>query len=141
MSNSQPPEDFTRLQQTGVLIFVIFCGLPAMELNGFGFSIPFTLGSAITCAAIGGVVGGALVCPRPLIAGVLGGLVAGPLGLVAVYYYTLSRESVWNLELVLIQGLGSLPGIGLGYSLKKILSPQRQSPRFDDTVDNDDYRY
>ena len=115
-----------------MLIFVFLCGVPALEMNGFGFGIPFTLPVAILCSAVGGIVGGALVCPRPLLAGVVGGIMAGPLGLIAVYYYTSFRDSVWNIELVLVQGAASLPGVGVGLLIKRILSPLDPS---DDAVD------
>jgi energy-converting hydrogenase Eha subunit G len=55
-------------------------------------------------------------------AGVIGGAIAGPLGLLAVYYYTGFRDSVWNLELVLIQGIAGLPGIGVGLLIKRFSS-------------------
>lgn len=116
------PNEITRLQQVGLLVFVFLCGIPGLELNGFGFGIPLSLPVALVCATIGGVVGGILICPRPLFAGLAGGLLAGPLGLLAVYYYAQNRESIWNLELVLVQGVASLPGVGVGYLLKRALS-------------------
>ena len=66
----------------GLMIFVVLCGVPALELNGFGFGIRLTFSTAILCSAIGGIVGGALICRRPLLAGAIGGAVAGPLGLI-----------------------------------------------------------
>ena len=54
-----------------------------------------------------------------MIAGLVGGLAAGPVGLFALYCYTLQRTEVWNVELVLVQGIASLPGVGLGFLLKR----------------------
>jgi len=106
-------------------VFVFFCGIPALELNGFGFGISLTLRTALGCATVGGLVGGLLICPRPMAAGLIGGLIAGPLGLLAVYYYSQFRTSIWNLELVIVQGIACLPGIGIGLLLKKLLSGRR----------------
>jgi hypothetical protein len=64
-----------------------------------------------------------LLCPRPLIAGIVGGLLAGPAGLLAVYWYTNGMNRVTNLELVLIQGGASLPGVAVGGLLKYFLKP------------------
>src|SRR4051812_5558656 len=107
------PVQFTAAQKIGMTIGVVLCGLPAMELNGFGFGVPITLDLALLCAIVGGAVGGILICPKPMIAGLAGGLLAGPGGLLAIYYYTRYRGEVWDLELVFVQGLGSLPGIGI----------------------------
>lgn len=110
-------------ESIGYGIFFVFCALPALELNGFGFGLPITLPIALVCATLGGVIGGALVCPQPIAAGIIGGLLAGPPGLVAVYLYTLPRDSVYSVELIIIQGLASLPGVGVGYLIRKLLTP------------------
>jgi len=126
MSGSTPSPTNTESPTAGIgiAVFVALCGFPALEMNGFGFGfgIRFTLSTAILCSAVGGIVGGALVCPRPLLAGLVGGALAGPLGLIAVYYYTGFRDSVWTLELVIVQGLASLPGVGVGLLIKRFLS-------------------
>jgi hypothetical protein len=113
----------TGLQVAGFIFFVVFCGLPALEMTGFGFGIPLSLSTALLLALIGGAVGGALICPKPFLAGIIGGTLAGPAGLLAVYYYTQGREQVSNIELVLVQGIASLPGFGIGVLLKKWLKP------------------
>lgn len=134
MNNPAMQRDLTLLQKVGLIIFVFLCGIPGMEMNGFGVGIPLTLPVALACATIGGAVGGMLICSRPLVAGLIGGLFAGPFGLLAVYFYTQNRESVWNLELVIVQGLACLPGIGIGWLIKTALaaltteSPQPTPP-------------
>jgi hypothetical protein len=133
MSNSSTPQAHTWLQTAGLLVFVFFCGVPALEMNGFGFGIPFSLPTALACATVGGAAGGMMVCPRPILAGLIGGLLAGPLGLVALYFYTHHREKVMKLELVLVQGIASLPGVAIGFLLKRALSP----PSSDDQHDTD----
>jgi hypothetical protein len=117
-----PPKAGSRRETFGIMAFVFLCGMPALELNGFGFGIPFTESAALVCATLGGAVGGFLLCPRPWIAGLAGGLIAGPLGMLAALYYTEHRLQVWTPELVLVQGLASLPGFGIGLLLKKTLS-------------------
>lgn len=119
---SDDSDDFTGMQNAGLFVFVIFCGLPALEMTGFGFGMDISLSAGLICAAIGGAVGGMLLCSRPLMAGLIGGLAAGPLGLLAVYFYTQHREEIWNVELVLVQLVASAPGFGLGMLLKKVLS-------------------
>ena len=118
MTGKPAPNEYTGLQQAGFFVFVIFCGVPALELNGFGMGIPLSLQTALLSATVGGAVGGMLICPRPLLAGLAGGLLAGPLGLVAVYYYTQQRQAVWHVELVLVQGIACLPGLGVGWLIK-----------------------
>jgi peptidoglycan/LPS O-acetylase OafA/YrhL len=110
---------FARL--AGFAIFVLLCGFPALELNGFGFGIPLSLPTALACATIGGAVGGVLMCRRPWVAGLSGGLLAGPLGLLAVYYYTHHRQTVFNVEVVFVQCLACLPGVGVGWCVKTVL--------------------
>ncbi len=121
MSQPAAPLEFTRLQNAGMLVFVLLCGVPALEMNGFGFGLALTLPMALGCATVGGVVGGILLCPRPALAGLIGGLLAGPLGLLAVYYYTHQRTSVTNVELAIVQMLASLPGFGIGWLLKRAI--------------------
>jgi ABC-type tungstate transport system substrate-binding protein len=93
-------------------------------MNGFGFGIPFSPLSAFACATLGGAVGGMMICPRPMLAGLIGGLLAGTLGFAAVYSYSQHRERVANFELVIVQGIVSLPGLGIGRLLKSMLSPR-----------------
>jgi hypothetical protein len=123
MSQATATHERTGLQKAGILVFVFLCGIPALEMNGFGFGIPFSPLSAFACATLGGAVGGMMICPRPILAGLIGGLLAGTLGFAAVYYYSQHRERVANFELVIVQGIASLPGLGMGRLLKSMLSP------------------
>jgi hypothetical protein len=116
------PRDPTGLQNAGIVVFVVFCAIPALEMNGFGFDVPFSLPTALACATIGGAIGGLLICPRPILAGLTGGLLAGPVGLLAVYYYTEHRQRLWSIELLIVQGIACLPGLSIGLLLKKALS-------------------
>ncbi len=131
MDQQHSQNELSALQGVGILIFVFACGIPALELNGFGFGIDFSLETALLIAIIGGALGGLLICFRPWLAGVVGGLIAGPLGLYAVYFWTQNRAQVWNVELVLVQGIGCLPGIGVGLLLARLLSP-KQEPGYEE---------
>lgn len=107
-------QELSGKQNAGVIVMVALCGFPALELSGFGFGLPLTFEHAMLLATLGGLIGGALLCSNPIHAGIIGGLIAGPLGLYAVYYYTKQRVQVWNLELILVQGIASLPGLAVG---------------------------
>ncbi len=105
-----------------VLVFLFLCGFPALIMNDFLLDIAFPWSAAFTCATIGGTVGGLLMCPRPMLSGLIGGFLAGNIALAAVYYYTLHRVTVWNYEIAVLLAIGSLPGFGVGWLLKKALS-------------------
>lgn len=119
MNKSGSPDDMSGLQQAGLFVFIFLCGVPAMELNGFGFGLPITFQTGLFCATLGGLIGGVMICRKPLFAGIIGGLLAGPAGLLAVYYYTQNRQEVWNVELALVQGLASIPGFLVGKFLTR----------------------
>jgi hypothetical protein len=122
MAAVKNPHDLTGVQKFGILVFLVLCAFPALELNKFGVGIDMSLETALICSAVGGAIGGVLMCSRPFMAGLIGGLIAGPLGLTAVYFYTQHRAQVWHLELIIVQGIASMPGLAVGYWLKKFLS-------------------
>lgn len=123
MNKSGSTDDMSGVQQAGLFVFIFLCGVPAMELNGFGFGLPITFQTGLFCATLGGLIGGVMVCHKPLFAGIIGGLLAGPAGLLAVYYYTQNRQQVWNVELALVQGLASVPGFLIGKFLTRFGAP------------------
>ncbi len=124
MSSKSASQELTGLQKVGIYVFVLFCGIPAAEINYSTLGIPFSLPSALACATVGGAVGGLLLCPRPILAGLIGGLIAGPPGLVAVYYYTQYRDP-FGMEFAIVQGIACLPGLAIGFLLKMVLSGQQ----------------
>lgn len=121
----------------GALLFVGLCGMPALELTGFGFGLPITLNQALLCSLGGGAVGGMLLCRKPVLAGLIGGVIAGPMGLLAVYYYSGMREQIWNLELVIVQGVASLPGLGVAKLLMTMMPASDDNPYADEDAFRD----
>jgi hypothetical protein len=119
MTQDAPPQHLLTIQKAAVVVFVVMCGWPALEMNGFGFGLHISFLMALILATVGGVLSGVMVCPQSILAGILGGFVAGSGGLCALYLYTLARTHVLSVELVLVQGLASLPGLGLGVYLKE----------------------
>jgi hypothetical protein len=112
VSASASPQN-ERLIVIGVLIFVFTAGIPGLFVSGFHRGPDWEMSTYATIAAVGGAVGGALMGRGHWLAGLLGGAVAGPCGLYAVAWWVTGRESVHNVELVLVQLVGSLPGLAL----------------------------
>jgi len=112
--------DLNGMQRIGILVFVFLCGVPAMEINGFGLGLPISLPIGLVVSVLGGLVGGALICSRPIAAGMIGGLLAGPMVLIATLFYTQGRSQVHTLELTLVGMVAVLPGLGVGYAIKKL---------------------
>ena len=112
--------DLNGMQRIGILVFVFLCGVPALEINGFGLGLPITVPIGLAVSVVGGLVGGVLICPRPIAAGIIGGLLAGPMSLIATLLYTQGRSEVHTLELTLVGLVAVLPGLGVGYLIKKL---------------------
>ena len=111
----------------GVLFFISLCTAPPLMINGFLIDVYFSWPAAFACATIGGIVGGMLICPKPIASGFIGGLFASNTSLIAIYYYTLHRTTVWEVEIAFIMWLGCLPGVGIGWLLHKFCSPKNPS--------------
>lgn len=109
-------------REVGGLIYVFLCVGPPLIINNFLFDIAFSWFAAFTCATIGGTIGGLLAYPKPVLPSLIGGLIAGNISLTAIYYHTLYRTTIWYAEIVILLLLGCLPGLGIGWLLKNILS-------------------
>ena len=94
-----------------------------------------TLQFGLGLAVVGGAIGGVLICHRPWLAGLVGGIIAGPLGFLGVYYWSSFRNELWTLEIALAQGIASLPGVGVGILIRKLLAPP--GDRFEPDEDED----
>jgi hypothetical protein len=115
-------DKFTWFQTLGAVIFFLTSGIPGLEMAGFGTGLFYwSMPTALLISVLGGLVGGCLLGGSnrvDRVAGLLGGLVGGPGGLLAVHYYVLGRTLVlWN-EIIIVQALGSLPGLGVYYLVK-----------------------
>lgn len=123
-------EPSDRRQTAGIFAFVLGVGIPGAHMSGF-FSTdgePFPLVAYLAVAAVGGVLGGWLMGRASPLAGVVGGLVAGLGGLLAVHLYTQGRKEVYHLELVAVQAAASLPGLGLYFLIKKMTAAPAPPP-------------
>lgn len=101
-------------QIAGLMVLVFVVGCPALELAGFGFGIPLKLSIALPVVTVGGAIAGALIIRFHRIAGLVGGLIGGPSGFLLLYWYASGRQQIWNLEIFLVQLVGTLPGVGVG---------------------------
>jgi hypothetical protein len=116
------------LQVTGLVIFFVTAGFPALQLGGFGLGSRFDLLAYLAIALVGGAVGGALIGRRCWWAGAIGGAIAGPCGLLALAWYISGRDRVFKMELFLVQSIASLPGLMAYYLivvLRDILAPPK----------------
>lgn len=117
--------DWPVFKKIGNFILAFSCVFPALAVNGFlgGFTLGLPLAFAI--AALGGAAGGALCCRKPLAAGLVGGILAATLGLIAVYVYTMMRQRVWKWEVCLVLLVGCAPGALVGYTIKRKAEERR----------------
>src|SRR5438128_6940588 len=92
-------------QILGLIVIMFAAGFPGAMLAGFFAPWPWGIESTLGLAAAGRLVGGLLMAPRLFWAGALGGLIAGPLGLTALYFYARWRDQLWSTELVVVQAV------------------------------------
>ncbi len=124
--------DMTGIQKLGILVIVISSGFTAMEMGGFGFGLQLDLPVSLAISAAGGGLGGAMLARRSRLLGFVCGLLAGPCGLLGVYYYVRGRQEVWNVELVAVQGAASLPAVGLYHLVCQLLPSPDENPPIPD---------
>jgi hypothetical protein len=125
-------------QIIGMLIFGATCnGLP---LAGFHGGTGWSVLGWVALAFFGGFVGGLLMAPANRLSGAVGGMIAGPMGLLAVYFYARNRQTVYTAETAIVMLIASLPGLGVYWILRllgnAIFPPPPQ--RYDDDDDFDD---
>ncbi|MAT13900.1 MAG: hypothetical protein CMJ46_01365 [Planctomyces sp.] len=113
ITSPEADKQLSGFQQLGMGVLIFCCGFPGLELSGFGFGLPITLQTAILISLGGGLLGGSLLSKKSKFWGGICGLLAGPLSVLAVYFYTSHRASIYNVELVIVQAVASLPALGL----------------------------
>jgi hypothetical protein len=118
---TQPGKEPGALFAVGILLFVFCAGFPAMEMAHKGFGIGLDPSAYLLIATAGGALGGLLIADGARLAGLLGGAVAGPCGLLGLSAYLTGRQEVFKLELIIVQMLASLPGVGVFFLVKMLL--------------------
>lgn len=123
----QRPSDLDFTQRIGAGIGVTSLVVAGM-LSVIGQPGPVRIGVGMVIATLGASAGGALLAKDgPRWAGALGGLIGGPLGLILLLLYASQRATLWNFEMVLAQGIGLLPGLGIYFGIKRL---RRRGPQF-----------
>lgn len=115
-------DEYLGKREVGVFLYTCLCVGPPLIINDFLFDIDFSWFAAFSCATIGGIIGGLLAYPKPVLPSLIGGLLASNIALTTIYYYTRYRTTIWHVEIAILLLLGCLPGLGMGWLLKNILS-------------------
>jgi hypothetical protein len=110
---------FTIGQWCGAFIFLLSSGIPGLELARTGAEAS-RLAVWFPVAVIGGTIGGALLAPAHRLAGAAGGLIAGPMGLLSIFFYVRAqtRPRIYRAEAAIVQLIASLPGLGVYFVLR-----------------------
>ncbi|MEZ6048296.1 MAG: hypothetical protein R3C11_22530 [Planctomycetaceae bacterium] len=119
-------EEISVVQKLGIVVMVLLCGFPGMAVVGFLGRLHLSLQTALIISLGGGMLGGTLMSKKSKFWGGLCGLIAGPLSVLAIYFYAKNRDSIHSVELTLVQAIASLPALGL-YRL--IVGPKEVEPQ------------
>jgi hypothetical protein len=106
---------------------LLFGGMaPAMGVTGYWPVFDIGLVGGLAFAAASGGLGGLILGRTNRVVGLVCGVLIGIGGTIAAFLYTgyLRTESVWNVEVALVAGVGALPGALLWGRLTK----QRKRP-------------
>jgi hypothetical protein len=130
------PSSTSWSQRLSVLLFVFTSGIPGMEQswNRSVFGLRLDLAEWLMISCLGGALGGAMLATHHRLLGAFAGALAGPCGLIAIFCYVRGRQSVWSIELVVIQMLASAPAFGVYWLGCWALGRQVESPN-DDSQD------
>jgi hypothetical protein len=134
---------FNLLQFLGGLILAATATVPGLYLSDHPKTPILSIVCFLFVAAVGGLVAGALIAPSHRIAGAIGGMIAGPLSLLAVMFYLRGRASHYRAEVVIVGLVAYLPGLGVYFLLRlltdAIAPPKKRRDRdFDDEDFEDD---
>ena len=112
----------TKRQELGVLVITFCTGFPGLLIAGYMPEIANFMGLTpsgwVAVSAVGTAVGASLYVPKSQYwyVGFLSGLIGGPGALLATYYYSSWRTSMYSAEIVLSSIVGGHAGI-LMYNL------------------------
>jgi hypothetical protein len=104
-------------QQFGLVLISLCAGFPGILIAGYMPEVAnaLPLGSLgwLAVSALGAAAGGALYVPKTQFwyVGFLSGLIGGPGALVATYFYSSWRTSMYSLEIVFAMFVGGHLGI------------------------------
>jgi hypothetical protein len=137
---SADPHHPSPLQTVGILLFtfaLIFCSMEVVPAWS-RFRLGWAPSAYYALMALLGMVAGALFGKNYWLPGAFGGMLAG-LGALAAMAFVLERTTYTNnLIFVIVAGVGSLPGLAVGFGLKALqdllLPPYTPSLRDDDAL-------
>jgi hypothetical protein len=114
--------DLTKRQEFGMLLITFCTGFPGLLIAGYMPEVENFLGLSpigwVAVSALGTAVGASLYVPKSRFwyVGFLSGLIGGPGALLATYYYSAWRTSMYSAEIILSSIVGGHAGI-LMYNL------------------------
>lgn len=116
--------DSNHLTFRGWVAMLLFMGtsvFPASGMAGFFFDYGLNLAGLIVLSLVGGAISGLVFDRWNLVARLVAGALMGPGAALAIYFWCLGREEIWNFEPILVGFVGGLPGLGAGWVLNKAL--------------------
>lgn len=123
-------------QWIGFFIFFVTCdGLPSAGFNG---GTGWSLVGWLALSLIGGPLGGLLIARKHRFAGMVGGFIAGPLGLLGVYFYARHRQTVYIAETFIVTLVCSIPGLLVFLVLRVLTDAIFPPPKEEEARDDDD---
>lgn len=131
-------------QWVGAFLFVLCTTIPGLSLAGFHGGTAWGVLAWLFVATVGGTAAGALLAPGHRLAGAVGGFIAGPTGLLALYFYGRDRARIFRAEAAIVQLVASLPGLGIYFILRLLTdaifppaAPRRRRAGEDDEDEDD----
>ncbi len=112
------------MAQIGMVIFVLaffFCSHEMVP--GWGFlDLDWPASTHYLIMAIIGATAGLLAGEKYWLAGIVGGALAGPGSILVASYHLANVNETWDILIVLLGGLGALPGVGAYWLIRFVQS-------------------
>jgi hypothetical protein len=111
------PRELNSRQQFGMVLITLCTGLPGILIAGYipeiGNLLPIGPLGWVAVSALGTAVGASLYVPKTQYwyVGFLSGLIGGPGALLATYFYSSWRTSMYSIEIVFSSAVGGQAGI------------------------------
>jgi hypothetical protein len=111
------PRELSNRQQFGMVLITLCTGLPGVLIAGYvpeiGNLLPMGPLGWLALSAFGTAIGASLYVPKAQYwyVGFLSGLIGGPGALLATYFYSSWRTSMYSIEIVLSSAVGGQAGI------------------------------